>query len=332
MEALRLLSPEDKEKVLKYRFYHDSVRSLLGRLQILRLLAVVMKIDPSSISIEKTKKGKPYVANPEACPDPALRGMQFNISHHGDWVILAAESHFSVGCDVMNIDRRRGGTETFFRHMKSNFSEGEWAEVQSEAGGVRGKMTRFMRLWTLKEAYVKALGMGLSLEPKRVCFSSMKGQDEGCYKREEGASEEERERWRLDSFLNESKRDPLDEKRRVEAEKKELLEGINHGGSAPVLFSPWLNAQVSVDQKPVLVGSEIKGLASSTPSHRFAAGAFDTNTIWTVAVGIDGKLFPPGVKPNEIMSAQEASLATSFQILDVRACIGELTSLWKARS
>uniref|UniRef100_A0A7S2TIJ9 holo-[acyl-carrier-protein] synthase n=2 Tax=Lotharella oceanica TaxID=641309 RepID=A0A7S2TIJ9_9EUKA len=258
--------------------------------------------------------------------------MQFNISHHGEWVILAAESHFAVGCDIMNIDRRRGGDpKTFFRHMKANFSEEEWSEVQSETGGDRGKMTRFMRLWTLKEAYVKAVGMGLSLEPKRVCFSYKWDQDEGCYKRKEGASEEERERWRLDAFVNESKRDPLDEKRRIEAETKELHEGTNHSGPAPVLFPPWLDARVSVDKNPALVGSEVKGLASSTPSHRFAAGAFDTNTIWTVAVGIDGKLLPSGVKPDDIVKARDASLATPFQILDVRTCIGELSSLWNPR-
>eukprot|EP00466_Bigelowiella_natans_P009854 jgi/Bigna1/76520/fgenesh1_pg.41_\ len=168
-EALALLHEDEAKRVAKFRFFDDAKRSLMGRLLVRKLLKDIMQMP--TIDLKRTQKGKPYIANPQECPIEELKHMQFNVSHHGDWVVLAAESCFSVGIDVMGIERPgRGSLGSFFKNMRSNFSEGEWSHVMADEGGDRGRLTRFMRLWTLKESYVKARGEGLSISPNRVCF------------------------------------------------------------------------------------------------------------------------------------------------------------------
>jgi len=56
-----------------------------------------------SISLDRTEKGKPFLVN---CP-PSCDQFDFNVSHDGDYAVVAAESHHLVGVDVMQVDRSR---------------------------------------------------------------------------------------------------------------------------------------------------------------------------------------------------------------------------------
>ncbi len=168
---------------------------------IRHLVRTVMRIPDSRAVFKRSQKGKPFLSNSEVCPVARLRGMQFNVSHHGDWVILAAESRFAVGCDVMRVERPRGSPlAEFFRYMKTNFSESEWASVLSRPKG-RPRLVRFMRLWTLKESFVKTHGQGLSFEPKRISFAVEKALDAPCDQVREDETASSAPRARLSDFL-----------------------------------------------------------------------------------------------------------------------------------
>jgi len=264
--------------------------------------------------------------------------MQFNVSHHGDWVILTAESRFSVGCDVMGITKPGSSQATFFRHMRSNFSTHEWESIvlktedpKDEEKQDRAQLTRFMRLWTLKESYVKALGEGLSLEPKRVCFkmefdptSSIDREwnfDQACYTHK---NDGQTLRTKLLDFLKTNTKD-----------QSSTSQNIKHGNGtrdrtkendvretkkclAPSVFAnPYTRASVSVDGMPVIVGGDIVGLGTTTPKFRFTIGAFDTDTLWAVAIGIDAQLLPNiAISPETVHGALEKALKQPFETLD----------------
>ena len=55
------------------------------------------------ISLDRTEKGKPFLVN---CP-LSCEQFDFNISHDGNYAVAAAELQYSVGVDIMQVDRPR---------------------------------------------------------------------------------------------------------------------------------------------------------------------------------------------------------------------------------
>jgi len=96
--------------------------------------------------------------------------LNFNISHHGEYVILGADE-VRVGADIMET-HYSGGKDLaeFFRLMNKKFSSNEWSSIKSKVGNEQAQAKAFMRHWALKEAYVKAVGLGLNLDLLRIEF------------------------------------------------------------------------------------------------------------------------------------------------------------------
>lgn len=72
-----------------------------GRLLIRKLVSDKMGILWDQILLERTAKGKPVVANPIA----EHQRWSFNVSHQGDYAVLAADMNLQVGVDVMKTTR-----------------------------------------------------------------------------------------------------------------------------------------------------------------------------------------------------------------------------------
>eukprot|EP00967_Tisochrysis_lutea_P118652 scaffold192973_cov34-Tisochrysis_lutea.AAC.4 len=98
----------------------------------------------SDVTIHRTKGRKPYLANGHdgldgACGEAATRRLEeapnwnFNVSHEGNYVILASEPSMLCGVDVAapgQLRRQRNqGLEDLFDVMKDNFTAREWAQV-----------------------------------------------------------------------------------------------------------------------------------------------------------------------------------------------------------
>ena len=75
-----------------------------GRLLIRKAICDSLRISYADVQLGRTDKGKPYLQN-ALDRDSKVPGFDFNISHQGDYVLLAAESSYHVGVDLMNIDR-----------------------------------------------------------------------------------------------------------------------------------------------------------------------------------------------------------------------------------
>jgi phosphopantetheinyl transferase len=168
---LALCSAEEQARVGRYMFDADKKRALVGRLLIQRAVLVLCceaGVTRSDMRLGRTPRGKPILLAPEQ------PGLCFNISHHGNFVILAAESGCSpdtvIGCDVMTIEIKSGRAPrkqsqqqqlaAFFHDMRHCFTEKEWGLIRDQTG-FEPQLRAFMTFWTMKECIVKALGVGI---------------------------------------------------------------------------------------------------------------------------------------------------------------------------
>ena len=111
------------------------------------------KIDYTEDMTKKTDYGKPYLAD---YPD-----IYFNLSHSEGIVACIVENR-ECGIDCEKVREYRPNV------MKRAFSEKEQAMIQSAPESERDML--FFTLWTLKEAYIKAIGKGLSFPMNEAEF------------------------------------------------------------------------------------------------------------------------------------------------------------------
>lgn len=141
---LSYLPKEGREAVLRYKTAKGSQRNLLGELISRKIIQQKSSIPTQEIHFKKTKKGKPFLNNSP---------IHFNISHSGDWVVLAV-ADMDVGIDVEKLRNINYRVATRF------FSKGENAALKQLEG--IDKLKLFFDFWTLKESYLKLLGTGLT--------------------------------------------------------------------------------------------------------------------------------------------------------------------------
>lgn len=85
----------------------------------------VLGQDFTKILLERTEKNKPYLN----CQGTRLPKWNFNVSHHGEWVIIASEPELSVGVDLVDLDDRPFEPMTalqYLEHFRRHLSPGEW--------------------------------------------------------------------------------------------------------------------------------------------------------------------------------------------------------------
>lgn len=146
------------QQVLRFKNTNDKKRSLLGEVLCRKCLGEKLTLPSSNIEIIKTEKGKPYLS--ENHPE-----LFFNISHSGDWVVVALSSG-EIGIDVEKIKKPA------YRIAERYFSTSELDALNSLKD--QEKADFFYDLWTLKESYLKLLGKGLT---KSLGSFSISGQN-----------------------------------------------------------------------------------------------------------------------------------------------------------
>lgn len=164
-KAVQLVQVEEKERVEKFRYQVDMMSSLVGRLMLRGLVIQKLGVENEKVRMSRTERGKPVV-------DGGCDGWDYNVSHAGDWVVLAANKGM-VGVDVMKlVDSRVDRVDEFFRLMKKQFTDKEWKTIEgNEDDSDKEKLARFFRHWALKESYVKAVGTGLNLDLRTLNFT-----------------------------------------------------------------------------------------------------------------------------------------------------------------
>ena len=114
---------------------------------------------PSSWRFRRDGSGRPEVEEPTAG-----RSLRFSLSHTRDLVVCGVTSDVPVGVDAESVDHAKGHSEIAARY----FAPEEVAALEQLTDEVRS--VRFIEYWTLKEAYAKARGLGLSLPLDSAIF------------------------------------------------------------------------------------------------------------------------------------------------------------------
>ena len=139
------------DEVLKPREITAAAHAFLGRL-LMRYAGVDRAPD-----IARTDRGKPYA--------PALPDIDFNLSHAREHVLIAIARRQPIGVDLERVDRRieiEDLARRFFAPAEADALEALPSEI---------RLAAFLRLWTCKEAVLKALGAGISFGLERVAFA-----------------------------------------------------------------------------------------------------------------------------------------------------------------
>jgi 4'-phosphopantetheinyl transferase len=112
------------------------------------VLATYLNVEPEAVPLTRTPTGKPQLAS--------MRGPAFSLAHTGDLAVVAVTARPAVGVDI-ELAGRRAAERTIRRALTDDERRAIDALDSPDA-----RAEAFLRHWTVKEAYVKALGTGLS--------------------------------------------------------------------------------------------------------------------------------------------------------------------------
>ena len=126
------------------------VEAIVSRALLRTTLSRHAPVDPRAWSFDRSTHGRPIVTGPRGAPS-------FNVSHSRGFVACAIGDADELGLDVEDTRRPIAIDST----ARVSFSPDELAGLFALDGDAR--RARFFALWTLKEAYLKARGAGLTM-------------------------------------------------------------------------------------------------------------------------------------------------------------------------
>lgn len=122
-----------------------------------RILARETALAPEDLEIREANREKPRLVIP-----PGAQPVYFNVSHSGDYAVIAVSSDAEVGVDIEQIRAGRPFSDLARRF----YSPGENRWLQSI--GSERQAEAFCRIWSVKEAVLKCEGLGLSVPTQKV--------------------------------------------------------------------------------------------------------------------------------------------------------------------
>lgn len=147
---LNTLSQSEKARAERFLAPLAKMEFILGRVALREILSRYLGVAPENLELELTKHGKPVLKN---APLP----LTFSLTHSGGQVFIAVALSKEIGIDFETRNEKRA----FSSIAQEVFSPLEISEL--ERLNKNDYVSRFYDLWTLKEAYTKARGLGLKL-------------------------------------------------------------------------------------------------------------------------------------------------------------------------
>lgn len=149
LSEIQLPADEQKKGDL-FKFVVDRNRYCRAHSYLRWVLAGYLNLSPKDIQFETTSEGKPFISAGQNTVE-----LTFNLSHSADYVAIAVGKQYALGVDIEAINHGISvlalSEEIFSTAERQQF-------LQLPASQ---KVTGFYRGWTRKEAYIKALGLGL---------------------------------------------------------------------------------------------------------------------------------------------------------------------------
>lgn len=158
-ERLDILSADERRRADDIR--HPRVREhfVAGRLLARHALSQYANVEQHDWLFEATPDGRPEIASPQT--EPPLR---FNLSHTDGLVVCVVTDGADCGVDLERLDRQID----MMGIAAHSFDPEEVKTLEDLETGALSR--RFFALWTLKEAYLKAVGSGIRLRLDAVRF------------------------------------------------------------------------------------------------------------------------------------------------------------------
>lgn len=164
LDAQELLSADERAHAERIRHETHRVRFIAVRVLLRRALSqrvdgVVAAADWRFVN---NRFGKPELAAGQA-------NCSFSITHAEGFSVIAVAANSTIGIDAERVDAER------VKHLPVDLlSQNEKSGL--DASSARNRYGDFFRLWTLKEAYTKALGLGMSLDFSKLDFCARTAQ------------------------------------------------------------------------------------------------------------------------------------------------------------
>lgn len=156
-----VLSSAELDKANRQYFDRDRLRSIMARGYLRHIMAKYLATEASEIRFCYTEKGKPFV---DASQNPS--GLTFNISHSANMFVCAVAKNRQIGIDVEQIREIRT-LNGMIRIALSTKEQATFALLPKQ-----DQVFAFFNSWTSKEAYLKAVGVGIAfgLQAVEVVF------------------------------------------------------------------------------------------------------------------------------------------------------------------
>lgn len=169
------LTSEEHVRAARFRFERDRQRFTVARGILRDILSRYLHCRPAELAFSYGPHGKPALANDTT-------SLCFNVSHSGELALYAVSPGVEVGVDVERVEARNAGrdiAERFFAPREIAALGSLPSDLQVEA---------FFLCWTRKEAYIKAIGKGISIPLESFEVSLMPGQSAAILSGEPGWS------------------------------------------------------------------------------------------------------------------------------------------------
>lgn len=148
---VRLLSASERARAARFIRNRDRRRFIVARARLRQLLAARLGTQPESVEFTYGAHGKPALA-----ADLAAFGLRFNVSHAQDLALYAITYGREVGVDVEAVRALSDADDIAARFFSRHENEAY------RALELRDRPRGFFNCWTRKEAFIKAIGEGLS--------------------------------------------------------------------------------------------------------------------------------------------------------------------------
>ena len=152
----KILSEDERERAGRFHFSRDRARFTAGRAALRILLGAYLGKPAREVALEAASSGKPRLAAGEA------GAVSFNVSHSRELALLAFTAGREVGVDVEFADPALAWAE-----VAPGFCTGSELE-QLRALPKGGARERFFKIWTAKEARLKASGEGFLTDARSI--------------------------------------------------------------------------------------------------------------------------------------------------------------------
>ena len=153
-----LLSADELEQCDRFHFAEDGHRYLVSHALRRKVLPGYADLDPADWCFTRTTHGRPEIANTEA------EGTRFNLTHTRGLAACIVTRNVDCGIDAEILDSRHN-----LKGIEQRMYAAEELHQMEALDGAE-LIEAFFSRWVLREAFVKAKGIGISYPTRKLNF------------------------------------------------------------------------------------------------------------------------------------------------------------------